>query len=475
MTSLRRGTRPAAILYFLSARVFDPVPDEHFTDLNFPRTIRPMVVPLRAGDRSPFRPEPRAMKPETPSGAAPASTDVVVDTDLIDRRVVELPVEVGRYLALAPLRDALLLLSTPIESTPDDFWGEPPPKNSIEKVEIPTGKKSTLAGGVNEFRVSLDGSTLVYRAGDRLRAIDATGKPPEGADGDADKPGRASGWLDLGRVRVEVDPGAEWRQIFGEAWRLQRDFFWDADMSGVDWQRVYDRYVPMLDRIGARSELADLLWEMQGELGTSHAYEGGGEYRPVPKYGLGFLGADLRLDRSGRWKVQRVVRADHWSAGSGSPLEAPGVEVRDGDTILAVNGRTVGRDRSPAQELVNRAGLDVELTIGDARGRKPRRVVVRTLRDEVELRYREYVEGRRRVVHEATGGRVGYLHIPDMIAHGYAEFHRSYLSELDRDGLVVDIRDNGGGYVSALLLEKLQRRRLGYDLLRYGAAGALPV
>jgi len=194
----------------------------------------------------------------------------------------------------------------------------------------------------------------------------------------------------------------------------------------------------------------------------------------VPKYGLGFLGADLRLDRSGRWKVQRVVRADHWSPGNGSPLEAPGVEVRDGDTILAVNGHAVGRDRSPAQELVNQAGLDVELTVGDGRGRKPRRVVVRTLRDEAELRYREYVEGRRRAVREATDGRVGYLHIPDMIAHGYAEFHRSYLSELDRDGLVVDIRDNGGGYVSALLLEKLQRRRLGYDLLRYGPPEPYP-
>src|SRR5947209_7993576 len=467
-------------LYFLSARVFDPVPDEHFTDLNFPRTIKPMVVSLRAGDRSPFRPEPRPMKPAgpsaTPPGTAAPAVDVVVDTDLIDRRVVELPVEVGRYLAVAPLRDAVLLLSSPIEGTADDFWGEPPPKNSIEKIEIPTGKKSTLAGGVNEFRVSVDGSTLVYRAGDRLRAIEAAGKPPQPdpAEGDADKPGRASGWLDLGRVRVEVDPGAEWRQMFGEAWRLQRDFFWDADMSGVDWQRVHDRYEPLLERLGARSELADLIWEMQGELGTSHAYEGGGEYRPVPKYGLGFLGADLRLDRSGRWKVQRVVRADHWSAGSGSPLEAPGVEVRDGDTILAVNGRAVGRDRSPAQELVNQAGLDVELTVGDARGRKPRRVVVRTLRDEAPLRYREYVEGRRRAVHDATDGRVGYLHIPDMIAHGYAEFHRSYLAELDRDGLVVDIRDNGGGYVSALLLEKLQRRRLGYDLLRYGPPEPYP-
>ena len=462
-------------LYFLSARVFDPVPDEHFTDLNFPRTVKPMVLPLRAGDRSPFRPEPRPMKvdpPPAPSGGA----DVVIDIEQIERRVVELPIGVGRYLTLAAVPDAVLLLEAPLEGTTDDFWEEPPPKNSVERVEIPTGKKTTVAGGVNEFRVSSNGSTLVYRAGERLRAIAVGAKPPaDGTEGeDPNKPSRESGWLDLGRVRVEVDPAAEWRQIFREAWRLQRTFFWDADMSGVDWQRVYDRYQPLVERLGTRSELADLIWEMQGELGTSHAYEGGGDYRPVPQLGLGFLGADLRLDRSGRWKVQRIVRADHWSPGKGSPLEAPGVEVRDGDTILAVNGHPVGRDRSPAQELVNQAGLDVELTVADARGRRPRRVVVRTLRDEVPLRYREYVEGRRRVVHDATDGRVGYLHIPDMIAHGYAEFHRSYLSELDREALVVDVRDNGGGYVSGLLLEKLQRRRLGYDLLRYAPPEPYP-
>jgi len=461
-------------LYFLSARVLDPVVDEVYTDLNFPRTVKPFVVPLRAGDRSPFRPEPTPMKSEPAPGDGAAVT-VEVDVAGIDRRAVELPVEVGRYLAIAVLRDAVLLLSAQIEGSTDDFWGEQPPKNAIEKVEIPSGKKTTLTGGVNEFRVSLDGSTLVYRAGKRLRAIGAGGKPPEpNGDGGGDKPGRSSGWLDLDRIRVEVDPGAEWRQMFREAWRLQRDYFWDPKMSGVDWQRVYDRYEPLVERLGARSEFADLVWEMQGELGTSHAYESGGEYRKAPPYSLGFLGADLRLDRSGRWKVERVVRADHWSPGQGSPLEAPGVEVRDGDTILAVNGRPVGRDRSPAQELVHQADLDVELTVGDARGRKPRRVVVHTLRDEVPLRYREYVDSRRRLVHEATDGRVGYLHIPDMVAHGYTEFHRAYLAELDRDGLIVDIRDNGGGYVSALLLEKLQRRRLGYDLLRYAPPEPYP-
>jgi tricorn protease len=461
-------------LYFLSGRVFDPVPDEHFFDLGFPKTVKPYVVPLRLDARSPFRPEPRPMRNPPASDDTKTDATVVLDIEELHRRAVELPVPAGRYLALSVLDDAVLLLSAPVEGILNRvFGGDPPPKFSIEKVDIPDGRISTIVPSCNDFAVSADRSTLVYRAGKRLRAIAAGAKPPEPEGGD-DKPGRHTGWLDLDRIRVNVDPAAEWRQMYQEAWRLQRDYFWTADMSGVDWVEVRERYLPLLDLVSARSEFADLMWDMQGELGTSHAYEQGGDYRKSPSYGLGFLGADLALDRSGRWSVRQVIRADHWDAGQGSPLDVPGVRVRDGDTILAVNGRPVGRDRPVQAELVNTAGLDVELTIGDARGRNPRRVVVRTVPDEEGLRYRAWVEDRRRYVHEHTDGRVGYVHVPDMSPRGYAEFHRSYLTEAARDALIVDVRDNGGGFVSQLLLEKLARQRVGYDLLRYGPAEPYP-
>jgi len=468
-------------LYFLSARVFDPVPDEHYFDLGFPQSVKPYVVPLRLTDATPFRPAPRPMKEGTGTSAdesakPPAATapEVVIDLDDLDRRAVELPIDVGRYLQLSVLNDALLLLSAPVQGLlSHDFFSDDAPKFSIEKVEIPSGRKTTLVTPINGFAVSFDRSTLLYRTGKRLRAIAAGSKPPEG-EGVDDNPGRHSGWLDLARIRVNVEPVAEWRQMYREAWRLQRDYFWNGDMSGVDWPKVYDRYLPLLERVSARSEFADLMWEMQGELGTSHAYEQGGDYRKAPSYSLGFLGADLALDRSGRWTVAHIVRADAWSAEGGSPLEAPGAGIREGDTILAVNGRPVGRDHPPATELVNQAGLDVELTVGDGRGRRARRVVVATLRDEESLRYREWVERNRRYVHDATDDRVGYVHVPDMIARGYAEFHRSFMSESDRDALLVDVRDNSGGFVSQLLLEKLARKRIGYDLTRYGPPEPYP-
>jgi tricorn protease len=219
------------------------------------------------------------------------------------------------------------------------------------------------------------------------------------------------------------------------------------------------------------------MWEMQGELGTSHAYELGGDHRPAPAYAMGHLGADLSLDGEGRWRFDHVVEGDTWEGGpgGGSPLLAPGIGVRPGDTLLAVGGRTVDRAVTPAQMLVNQSGQAVELTVAGPDGEGARTVVVTTLADERPARYREWVEANRQRVHEATAGRVGYLHVPDMGPQGYAEFHRAYMAEVEREALVVDVRNNGGGNVSQLVLEKLARRRVGYDVQRWGPPQPYPL
>lgn len=253
--------------------------------------------------------------------------------------------------------------------------------------------------------------------------------------------------------------------MYSEAWRLQRDHFWYEDMSGVDWREVHDRYLPLVDRVGSRSEFSDLLWEMQGELGTSHAYELGGDYRPVPTYPQGLLGADLEQTRSG-WRIGRIPRGDPWDPKATSPLAATGVDAREGDRLVAVDGVEVDTDSDPRSLLVDRGGRPVQLTLKRGR-RRPHTVTITPLTDETALRYREWVEANRAAVAEATDGRAGYIHIPDMGPAGFAEFHRYLLSEVDKDGLVVDVRYNRGGNVSQLLLQRLMRRRLGWEVTRW--------
>ena len=306
----------------------------------------------------------------------------------------------------------------------------------------------------------MNGGMTAIRFGRRLRLVKTGEKADERTE--KDPPGRDSGWVDLSRLRVLVEPPAEWAQMLREGWRLMRDHFWRKDMSGSDWPGLYKRYAPLVDSVGSRSEFSDLVWEMIGELGTSHCYEMGGDYRPEPRYDIGHLGAEYEWSGRG-WKVKRLIRGDAWDEDGGSPLAAPGVGIKEGDVIVAIEGKPAAKETPPGALLLNRAGAEVWLTLA---GR--RRVSVKTLYDETRTRYRDWVDANRRRVHEATKGRVGYVHVPDMGPGGFAEFHRAYLAEVDREALIIDVRFNGGGHVSQLLLEKLARKRIGFDVQRWG-------
>jgi tricorn protease len=201
----------------------------------------------------------------------------------------------------------------------------------------------------------------------------------------------------------------------------------------------------------------------------------GGEYRKGPDYRQGFLGADWEYDAErGGYRVSRIARGDVWDPDTTSPLTGPGVNLSVGDLVLAINGQPLSAQVTPGERLVNQAGNEVVLTVRGGDDTEPRTVTVKALADERPARYRDWVGGNRAKVHEATGGKVGYIHVPDMGAEGYAEFHRSYLVEFDRDALIVDVRVNGGGHVSGLLLEKLARKRVGYDFPRWSAPKPYP-
>ena len=462
-------------LYFISFRDFNPVYDSLHFDLNFPRGMRPYLITLQRDAPSPFILRPKNGEDEGEKAQGHQEKEkqvkpVVVDLEGIQLRVVAFPVEEGLYGRILGLKGGKVLYSRfPIEgalSRPFPDPSTPPVKGTLLIYDFKDLKEETLISGISDFLLSRDASTMIYRAGDRLRVLKAGDKPDKEADS---TPGRQSGWLDLERPKVSVVPGAEWRQMLREAWRLQRDNFWTPDMSQVDWLGVYDRYLPLVDRVSSRSEFSDLMWEMQGELGTSHAYELGGDYRPHPDYSLGYLGAEFEYEEAtGGWRITRILHGDAWDPKADSPLNSPGVNTHVGDVLIAVNGRRLSRSVRPGSFLVNLAGEQVALTLKPKGEAELRTVTAKTLQSEIPARYREWVEANRRRVHEATRGRVGYVHIPDMGPRGYAEFHRGYLAEVDRDGLIVDVRFNGGGHVSPLILEKLARRRIGYDTTRWG-------
>ncbi len=450
-------------LYVLSNRSWDPVYDSIVFDLSFPKGGRAYAIALRKDVESPLHPSPRPLEAAPPPKKdkdAPAPAPFSIDFEGIDGRIVELPFPDGRYGRILATKSKVFLTEFPVEGSLSRGQAEPAAAR-LHVFDLETLKHEVFVEGISTFGLSRDGKTMAYRHKDRLRVVKTAAKP----DSKETKAGRASGWIDLDRIRVSVEPRAEWRQMLREMWRLQRDHFWDVGLSSVDWNEVYHRYQPILERVATRSEFSDLAWELQGELGTSHAYEYGGDHRWSPYFPVGRLGVDFAWDEdAGAWRFDRIVRGDPWDRGQDSPLGTPGANVVIGEHLLAIDGMDLDARTTPGALLVHKANVDVALTVRSAQGAKPRRVIVRPLATELPLRYRAWVEKNREKVREQSSGRIGYVHIPDMGARGYAEFFRYYPLESGRDGLVVDVRYNGGGHVSQLLLEKLARKRLMYSV-----------
>ena len=501
-------TADGKYLAFLSARIFDPVYDAHFFDLSFPFGSRPYLVPLAADTPSPFAPLPQGRPvgngPDSggeknggpggagggegagqdadgeivardsegdgrPDGEDDAPPPVRVDEEGLPTRVVSLPVPESRYASLRAVTGGFAWLKEPVIGVLGEGAAVPDakrPRSTLERFDLGRRKTTELAGGLDWFEVSGDGEWLAVRDGSELRVVPSQRKAdPDGAD---------SVQVDLSRARFMADPVALWRHAYTEAGRFMQHDFWVPDMAGVDWPGVLDSYRPVLDRVGTASEFTDLLWELVGELGTSHAYI---RPRATPGSGgkgqVGLLGADLSRDPGGRWRIDRVLPGESSDPRARAPLAAPGVTVRPGDVLLAVDGRPVDPAVGPGPLLVGTAGRPVELTVGRD-GEPPRRFAVTPLASDRRLRYQDWVTGKRQQVRELTGGRAGYLHIPDMMGEGWAHFHRDLRVEMAQAALVVDVRSNRGGHVSELVIEKLARRIIGWDIPRWMAPSTYP-
>jgi tricorn protease len=449
-------------LAFLSTRSFDPIYDAYVFDLSFPNGSRPQLVALAATTPSPFDPDlgGRAPAPAKDGAAAvEGAAQVTVDASGLDQRVVPFPVPAARFASLQAVAGGFVWLRSPLSGELGDDLTRPDddrPRPALERFDLMSRRTETLVDALDRFAPTGDGKRLVVVDKHEVRVIPADRKV---SAEEAEKSDDVVVAVDLSRVRVTVEPGAEWAQMYDEAGRLMRDHYFRPDMGGTDWEAALARYRPLVERLGSADDFVDLLWETQGELGTSHAYVRGRP--PENARSQGMLGAELTPDGDGRWRVQRILPGEPSDPRARSPLTAPGVAMTAGDAIVAVDGRPVDPRWGPAALLSDTAGKPVALTIETAAGER-RTVVVTPLGDETPLRYQAWVAGRRAFTHDRSDGRLGYLHVPDMASPGWAQLHRDLRLEFAREGLILDLRDNGGGHTSQLVVEKVARRIVGW-------------
>ncbi|MBE4716741.1 S41 family peptidase [Pseudarthrobacter sp. AB1] len=464
-------TPDGKFLAFLSNRSFDPVYDGHSFDLSFPSPIKPYLVALAATTPSPFgpavdlAPAASADSSDGPDADAAAGPAVRVDPAGLAHRVIGVPVPQGNYTSLTSTEGALLWLDWALAGVTGDGKASQEDKDArprLVRFDLARRKSATLVEALDSYRLSGDGTKVVLVNDKQVSVVPSAAKADE-----------ESGQLvkvDLGRIRVMMDPLSVWGQAFDEAWRLQRDFFWAEDMAGQDWESIHKRYRPIVDRLGSHDDLVDLLWELHGELGTSHAYVRPAAVTENGSSSQGRLGADFALTAAG-WEITRILAGESSDPLATSPLTRPGAAAMAGDVILAIDGVPLSATVSPAMQLVGAAGRAVELTLRNGTGHgveagEQRRIAVIPVKDEERLRYQEWVAANRGIVREASGGRYGYLHIPDMMANGWAQLHRDLDTETALDGLIVDVRRNRGGHTSQLVAELIGRKVTGWSMPR---------
>ena len=476
-------------LYYLSDRAINPFLDRFEARFVVNEATLPMVVALQADGALPFAPrgdvdpaKPDEKKEEKAAeakakGAKPADTKAAaakaeekvepirIDFDGLAERVVQVPVAPGNYGDLHAVAGKLHWLKQvdrgmmpPGDDSDDD------PGSELVTYDLEKEKLSNLASGVQGFDVSLNGKVLVYRTKDGLTRVEAGAT--EAPKDDAAKEAK----LDLSGWSLSVVPRDEWKQMLHEAWRLQRDFFYDPKMHGVDWEGVWKQYGPLAERISSRDDLADLLGEMFGELSVGHAYHGGGDLRRGKQVGTGLLAADLAYDAaSGFWQIKKIYRGDYPDPKVSSPLARSDLRVKPGQWLVAIDGMPLAKGDDYLRRLANRAGQEVELSIADTpKLEGARRVVVRTVGNDTAIRYATWIRETRAYVDRKSNGQIGYIHLYDMGGRGLQQFARDFPPQWAKRGLIMDDRWNHGGFVAPMILAHLDRKILAVGGTRHG-------
>ena len=442
-------------LLFTSNRDFNPTYgwtewNHVFTDMS-----KVYLITLAKSTPNPFKPEndevtvKKDEPAESKEGAdkkegksdekkddATKDKSIKIDADGIMERVVALPVDAGTYWGLGNVDDNIYYIRGGVRG------GKP----TLTVFNL-KDKKETAVGEFNSYEITADAKKMLVAGSGKYAVIDLPKGKAEPKD-----------YADLANMKVKVDLQAEWKQIYDESWRQMKYFFYAPNMHGVDWDIMKKKYEVLVPYVNNRNDLNYLIGELIGELNVGHAYVSGGD-KPEPlRIKQGLLGAKLSRDASGYYRIDKILSGENWAKSSRSPLTEIGVDVKEGDYIIAVNGKPTKEMADIYEALVNTAGSQVELTVGSAPSDKDvRKTIVVPVDNEADLYYYTWVQGNIRKVEEATNGEVGYIHIPDMGAEGLAEFAKHFYPQMGKKALIIDDRGNGGGNVSPMIIERLAR------------------
>jgi len=451
-------------IYFLSRRNFTPELDP-FMDNNLNRDMSVvMVIQLKADQRPPFYDVEEDKDAETAEKGEPAdkekkdeegSKSVEIDFDGISERIFEVPIPSGTYKALAAYKGHITYLSRKNFGFPglEEFFNP----NSVSYYDLKSfdadkEETKTILKGIGFYSLSGDGKKAAYMSAGMAGVVKTNGSSSAG-----------DGLLNWAGLKQRVDVFEEYPQIYRDVWRQIRDFFYDPSIHGKDWDAIYHKYEQLIPYVATRADMNYIIGQMIGELTASHEYivgRGGPPRTYFSRVNVGLLGADLEPDyKAKRYRFTHIVKSSSWNKDYRSPLRAPHIKLAEGDYLLAIDGREITTDENYFKYLENKADAEIEITVASSpRMEKGRTYRIKTLYSERGLRYYEWVEGNYEKVRKETNGRVGYIHLADMDQEGIEQFEQGFRAERYRDGLIIDVRNNGGGFVSWFIIDKLERK-----------------
>ena len=465
----------ASTNYGPGAHPLDMTSDEH----EVTRSVYALVLPSDAA--SPVAPLSDEEKPAEPKAEAKPAGPAPVRVDLagMPQRIVSLPIPARNYVKLEAGKSGdLYLLETVSESLRNRNQGA----NTLSRFDLKTRKVEKLAEDVSAFDLSFNGEKMLLRISRGADPASPDAEPPaaQWMIASAAAPLKTGdGVLHLAGMEIQVDPRAEWKQMYHEVWRIERSYFYDPNLHGLDSAAAEKQYEPYVETLASRDDLNYIFQEMLGPITSSHLRGGGGSVPRGKHVAVGLLGADFEI-ANGRYRIRKIYTGENWNPQLRSPLSGPGINVKEGEYLLEVNGHPLAAADDISAWLEDTPGKRVRLRVGpDPSGANARELAVTPVASEQALRNLAWIESNRRKVDALSGGKLAYVYMPDTGEAGLTSFNRYFFSQTDKQGVILDERFNGGGQVADYVIDVLNRPLLSWNTFRYGAvqrspAGSIP-